>query len=495
MATFGVVLRDIVQGESYTLARDVLGVPLGLAVTSATLVVRLRADDPPGAALYVGMVTAAPSPLGSIVRDGSLDGIARFTIMVPGVSERSTATLLPSTTTGVTVTAVAPGSQTDLITLGYSVTGASTPLSIDVTTTPVGSATRVVITVHGATDPGGASLTTASQVVAALTADPVVSAWVTAALAEGSDGTGPIITVPPVGLQGGLLGTEDARVGAVYPYRITLGFSDGSSTDFEGGTLVVRAVTNVTVETAVISGAAASETGSSRYDGILNRYVDATLELLRRLKCWDLQGRRSGNDPTVLVFPFRRWNPSFLPEVYDATDHAVPANRVQVDYTRGTIRVLGDPGYQSYYATFEFDYFGVDALQAWLDVTLQELNLLGGESRYITHYPSVDAAPPGWDGALTIGVIAKAYRRLAIDASLWGVRNIWADASAAQQLATSLADHADQQFQEIAKATKWERYVAQPTIAYRLFESIGFGSYTFAGHRSWGAQLSGSAIL
>jgi hypothetical protein len=78
---------------------------------------------------------------------------------------------------------------------------------------------------------------------------------------------------------------------------------------------------------------------------------------------------------------------------------------------------------------------------------------------------------------------------------LWGVRNIWADASAAQQLATSLADHADQQFQEIAKATKWERYVAQPTIAYRLFESIGFGSYTFAGHRSWGAQLSGSAIL
>jgi hypothetical protein len=498
MPDYGNVIVDAVLGGPLILERTWEGLTVGTALRAAELRIKARNTDPDEATLLHVPIVAADAPQGRILDTGATTGVARGTFSLATQAVR--ATLLLIATDGVDalrITARTAGYAGTNLRIAVLAAGTNAALTLTVTRTAIiGSGVETTtITIGLATDGAGLPISLVADVAYLINADVAAGALVQADIV-GSAGS----ILAPAGEQsliGGTGGTIDFVAGRAYVYTISLTSIDGIATIVEAGTITFRAPNDYTPTNATISGARASDTNSARYDVILNRYVDATIELFRRLRVWDMKARRSGTDPTLLTFPYRNWNPSFFPEVYDGQDDPVPANRIEVDYAQGLLRVRDDPIDETYYATFEFDYFGIEVLKAWLEVTLQELNVAGAVNRYLTHYLTVDQAPPVWDAPLTYGVLVKAYRRLAADTMLWSTRSIWPNDAAgagAQQLAADTATQLETMYTELRAGLKWQRFIAKPTYAFAIFQSSGWGGYALGTSRFLGYTYSGRGV-
>lgn len=104
-------------------------------------------------------------------------------------------TALTGTNNDLKFTAVNRGVGGNDITVAYVVSGASTPLSVDVT------GTDIVVNVE--TDGSSAAVSTADEVMDAVNGDAAAAALVSAALASGNDGTGVVTALAETPLAGG----------------------------------------------------------------------------------------------------------------------------------------------------------------------------------------------------------------------------------------------------------------------------------------------------
>lgn len=473
---YGNKIVGIRTGESFFLQRTYLSVPSDRTVSSVQLIVKGTASVANNAALFSSSITTATSVYGQIFDNGAATGVARFQVNVPIASTHSYVVMDPGVlNTQILWTAVKFGFAQNQISLQYVVAGNNTPLSVSIT--------AYAIVVNLQTNNVGAPISTAAQVITLVNSDLIAGALVQGVNATGSTGAGIVVAVAPTFLAFGEMGTTDFIANGSYYYEIILNISDGSQVEFENGTISTVAFNSQVSKVTTISQAGASQTNSPRFDNIINSYVDSALDVFRQLRVWDMHARRSGNDEYNLVTPYRNWNTSFVPEVYDSNDMLIPPNLVTVDYANGSFRVDGDPGYEDYFVTFRFDYFGVPTLQAFLNWTLQELNVAGAANRYVTNYSTVDAAPENWDGPLTFGVLAKAFQKLSTDSGLWNTFLIWTDGQAGQTLARETAQSYNETLNELKQGLKWGRFLARPTSQFYLFETVGFGFFMYAGSK------------
>ncbi len=488
MADNGESIRDVQQGQPFTIQRTAYGLPSTVQLTGATFWVKSRLTDDDANALMLIPINVNPSPTGQIVSQDATTGAVAYYFFIYGVSTSATLTV-GTLNARYTVTAIKPGYQFNRVTLQQVVGGLNTPLSVGLSGTVQVNGVGVVgtvVTVNVATDGSGAPTSTANDIIAALNGHATVSQLVVATLTSGSSGVSVVSSAAAAPLTGGQTGTDGLLTTGQYLYQITLDLSDNTQLTQETGSIATRNSLSTTLTFTLMSGARAAESGSVRSDTILNSYVDANIEMFRRLKCWDMEGRRYGNDPNLIITPYRRWNATFTPEVYDDQNNPVPYSLVSVDFDAGTVRVADEAGYETYYVTFCFDYFGPDVLKAFLGQTLQELNIAGSENRYTTDYATVDATPLSWDGPLALGVLVKCYRRLGLDAGLWGTRNIWADGAGGQALALEIAAAADASLSELKRGLKWGRFISKPTQAYAATLASGFGFFGGYGSRFGG---------
>lgn len=121
----------------------------------------------------------------------------------------SLTTSLTGTNNDLTYTSVAKSSGANSVRVRYVVAGASTALSVSVSTND--------ITVNVATDSGSAATSTAAQVAAAVTASTAAAALVTVANAPGNDGTGVVTALAFTALAGGTDSTRGTPSGAPLP--------------------------------------------------------------------------------------------------------------------------------------------------------------------------------------------------------------------------------------------------------------------------------------
>jgi hypothetical protein len=229
------------------------------------------------------------------------------------------------------------------------------------------------------------------------------------------------------------------------------------------------------LQRASVTSAAPSNFGA-RSDRIINVYADTILHDFRQVKVWDEQVRRTAVNDYLLCSAYQNWNPSFFPEVVDGQNERVPQGDLFFDYTNGLMRVDSDDGAETYYVTYVFDLFPPQDLKNFLDLTLQELNVAGADvGGHITTYKDVDSTPQYWDAPLTFGVVSKAFRRIATDSVFWKNFLIWVEGNNGASLARESSEYYQNLFLEISKSIKKVHYIAAPSPAFSVFESLGFG--------------------
>jgi hypothetical protein len=169
------------------------------------------------------------------------------------------------------------------------------------------------------------------------------------------------------------------------------------------------------------------------------------------------------------------------------------------DYRDGNFSVNGDDGNQDFFVTYTFNFFPESVLVMFVKQTILELNFVGvnGGAGYVTNYTDINELPETWLGLVALGVAAKAWKKLATDISIWRNWLIFDGDSgegiqaptgaAAQQVADNASTYYSQLFSELAASTKYEKFLAQPTIYYQIFATSGFGS--------WGPYVMGNRVV
>lgn len=178
-----------------------------------------------------------------------------------------------TTNDDITFTRVDAGNDTDLggsVSVEYIVSGNNTPLSINVQDDGSGNKT---IQVHLETDGGGAAVTTANELVTAITNDTTASSLVTAA-ADGA-GTGTLAAKAATALTGGLsegkLVVSDVRTGGgALQVDVTDGGAGATATvtSFNGTNIAITIDDSATLDTIA--------TAINNFAG-LNNIVEATV--------------------------------------------------------------------------------------------------------------------------------------------------------------------------------------------------------------------------
>jgi len=465
MAVTGRVINGVVIGSPFRISRTVRGLLSGVTLLTA----RLQILASPTADPFVQTtVTPILGTFGQISDDGTSDGNAAFNFLLPEDDIKAAFLMTPSSGSNnqVTFEAVDVGSEGNDITVEYNVPlAANEVFSVSVTGT--------AITVNAATDGLGACTTTANDVVAGITASTEASALVTAVAV--SPGSGVIATIPSQNLEGGMIGTGSFSPYTTYYYIIQYTSSvDDTYELLENGTFVAYAQNDFSSSQALTTLADAHRSSSQRINRIINNYADTILHDFRQLRVWDEQVRRSGADPYLLRLTYRNWNAAFTPEVINSQNELLSQSECSFDYVNGTTMVASDTGDEDFYVTYDFDALPHRDLEAMLQLTLMEVNL-GGDG-FVTSYSNVDDTPEYWDAPLTFGLVSKAFFRLATDSGLWRSYLIWAVPDSGIGLAKEAAAYYQGLFDKSIANIKRLHYIAAPTAAFRMFESVGFGN-------------------
>jgi len=274
----------------------------------------------------------------------------------------------------------------------------------------------------------------------------------------------------------------------LYTLQMTLGAD--SPQIIEKGFLVPLASKADYAEAFHSSAGGALKNINSRYVRLIDNYLDSVLGTFRELQVWDEHVRRDGNDPKRLVSTWEKWNHRHRPEIFDGQNNAVPFYKLNFDYEKGTFAVEGDSGYSDYFATYRFNYFPAKLLQSYIDLTLQELNVSSISGRRVV-YDSIDSTPEWYDAPLVFGVLAKAYKKLQLDSTLWRNSLIWKDIASGSTVAGEMASYYSTRLDAAMESLNLDNSIAAPTTAFQIFRYVGFAPYGAAagGSRSrsvWG---------
>jgi len=468
-------ITDLQQGQPYTLITDLGLIPDGFLIQAARLNLNYSQEGPLlGLATQID-ITANLTSAGQVTDTGS-DGLGAVKFIFPTTSSTATKTFSLGGGATLNISAARQGACGNLITFR---TVDPATINAALTLTQAWGTTGLTITASLATDGAGTPTSTVAHLLAAITADATISSLIV------GGSTGSIATVlPPLSgtLTGGNLSTTDLQLRNYY-YEILAQLTvDGPFVVLKAGEVVVNNPHHLaTTSRSLTTTATPLQSYSPRVNKIINSYVDAILHDFRQLQVWDERGHRSAHDPGLLLTAYQNWNTAFTPEVFDIQNNRVNANLVAVDYSKGAVRITGDTGHNDYFITYRFDLFPAPDLQALLELTLQEINLMPGPtpgSTYQTSYGTVDEAPLTWDAPLTYGVVAKAFRRLAMDSGIWKNSLIWTDpANGGAALANQAAEYYSTIFTSTAGATKTKHYISLPTSSWLRFSRQGVGGY------------------
>lgn len=301
--------------------------------------------------------------------------------------------------------------------------------------------------------------------------------------------------------------TRRLTAGLDYPYRLVLNYTVDESHVVEVGHLNGQSPDNLSSGTAITTYSDAAVNVTDRTRNIIDFYLDAILGDYRQLKVWDEKARRCSYNPLRFQLSYEYVNHYTPVEVYDGFNNRIPDNQVQVDYRNGSLTILTDDGNQDYFVTYTFDFFPSTVLTAFCQLSLLELNYAGVTpgTGYVTNFQSISDAPPGWDGAITAGAAAKAWRKLATTGPLWRNVLIWGgyagdvsggaggNAQAALAAAETAASSWQQMFDSLAQGVKSERYLAPPSVFYQIFRNQGFGGIPLYG--SYGYSAIGTGVI
>lgn len=262
---------------------------------------------------------------------------------------------------------------------------------------------------------------------------------------------------------------------ASYYYRMTVTSDFAGIFTLEEGTILPLFEGTDNTTALSTNASSSSRSLSARVRNLIDSYLDTIIHDFRQLRVWDEHARRSANDPSRLWLTYQNWNRSFSPQVFDAGNNAIPPSLLQIDYKEGSLTVEGDDGNQDYFVTYEMNLFPSEQLYALLNLTLMEINSTAEAGTHLTYYDSLDNAPPFWDGPLVFGAVAKAFRRLQTDGTLWKNFLIWQEGTNGQQIASEASSYYQAQFSELSKSLKRGQFLAGPGSLYQLFTSKGFG--------------------
>jgi hypothetical protein len=290
---------------------------------------------------------------------------------------------------------------------------------------------------------------------------------------NGANGVGTIVFNLPA--------TLDLQPKTGYTYRIyTAATGEDQPQLLEAGTLTPRSADDLSPTTAKHSHAEAAGEGTTRVRNLIDNYLDVILHEFRQLKVWDEHARRSANNPQLLYLTYQNLNPTVQAEVFNGQNEHLPQTHYTIDHKNGTLRVHNDTGYDDYFVTYSFNYFPAPELQSLLELTLQELNLSGGQGGapggFLTYYTDINTAPAYWDAALVFGAASKAFRRLAVDSGLWKNYLIWVSDNNGPNLAREYADYYQAELDSIKSQLKRIFLIARPTIAFQAFRTRGWGA-------------------
>lgn len=233
-----------------------------------------------------------------------------------------------------------------------------------------------------------------------------------------------------------------------------------------------------------ITSANPSTSYGERTDRIINSYLDSILHDFRQLRVWEEHLRRSGDDGLTLRATYQNWNESAAPELYTGLNDQVLSANFTVNFEAGTLTVNGDSGVDDYFATYEFNLFPANDLKNLIDLSLQEINATVETGGHLTSYTDVDQAPEYYDAAITMGVAAKAFQRLARESNLWKNNLIWVDGQSAQGAVSTMATDFQRQFEALKVGVKKGRFLAKPGTLFNSFRGKGFLGFA----RGYGAH-------
>lgn len=481
----GIRIEGLFLGNSFELTRSVVGIPAGQTIDLGELYIEEDSSDDNSNALVFIPITIIDDPqFGQITDDGAGDGEGNVLFRIASESTFAEIVIDPAgVDNAVKFTAVTVGQLGNNISVEYLDPGAAlAPLTVTVT--------DQLISISLATDGGSLITSTAADIIALVNVDVDASALVVAA-PSGAD-TGVVTAITETFLERGNTGTTDLDANKDYPYLMQIYLENGNLHLAEVGVMrFLDPDEPAPPITASSSRARAANTGSERTDNIINNFVDVLLRDFRQLRVWDEHVRRSGNDPFTLFACYRNWNPGFFPEVWDAQNDPINSSQIVADFNNATVRVSNDDGNEDYFVTYEFDLFPVQDLLNMLGITLQEMNIGGAaDGGHITDFATVDDAPTYWDGLLALGVVAKAFQRLAVDSGLWKNYLIWVDGERGQQLAKDASDYYTARWDSLIVSLKRVHLLAQPTEAFAQFRSIGFGFFALEGGKFRGLEVN-----
>lgn len=478
----GKKITGFYKGEPLSISLDATAVENNLSILSSTLYVKSNYTDENSNAIIYNYIDSTDSIFGKVINDGSVTGSGNLQFKLSEASTKASLSLDPSGNNNtILYEAVNSGQLGNNISIAYVNPG--TP-NASLSLTVSGNS----ITVNLETDNSSAILTSADDIVSAILANSAASALVTPSTV--GSGTGIVQARTATYLTGGNGSTSDLTPGFKYFYVVRVTLSDNKDYLLENGFLISLDPESPKASQAVTTSARASNSGSARIDRIINEYLDVILSDFRQLKVWDEHARRSAHDPKSLFLTYQNLNDT-IPEVFDSQNNPVDVNDIVVDKKVGKLSIIGDSGHNDYFVTYTFDMFPAEVLEALTKLKLQELNVLGAaEGGYLTNYSTVDSAPEYWDGPLTLGVAAEAYKRLQMDSGLWKNYLIWQNGDAGQNLAGQAADWYLGMYTEMAKGLKKQHLIAQPTSAFQLFRSVGFGFFAVGGDKFRGLQVN-----
>lgn len=260
-----------------------------------------------------------------------------------------------------------------------------------------------------------------------------------------------------------------------YHYKIWLTTDYAGTFVYEEGTIEPILERTDLGSALATNAVASSHLLTERTRKLIDEYLDTIIHDFRQLRVWDEHARRDPNDPKRLWLTYQNWNSRFYPQVFDGGNNPITADKLQIDFKHGTLVVTTDDGNQDYFVTYEMNLFPADQLLALLQLTLMEINSTAEQGTHLTYYPDIDHSPPFWDGPLVYGTVAKAFRRLQTDGTLWKNFLIWQDGNNGQTIASEASSYYQAQFDDLRKSLKRGQYLAKPGLLYQFFTAKGFG--------------------
>jgi hypothetical protein len=314
--------------------------------------------------------------------------------------------------------------------------------------------------------------------------------------------------------------TQLIKTDAPYVYRIYSGKpGEAGFVTLESGTMLssppappslptpVPGDPDYSSPTSYTSYADSCQTVTGRTALVIDGYVDAMIGQFRQLKVWDEHARRRGDSPPRLQLTYEYINKYTPIEIFDGNNNPVVTSNLypypspgppsppvtpclgDFDYRNGNFTINGDDGNQDYFVTYTFNLFPEAVLRMFVEQTVLEMNFIGvnGGAGFLTNYTSIESIPETWLGLVALGVVAKAYKKMAVDVSIWrnwlifdgdygeGIQG--PGGSTVQQSANDAAQYYQSMFQEFTSGTKYEKYIIGPSEYYYIFSTTGYGSF------------------